>query len=103
MTNDGAQKREVKFYYNTWELKATVNSVPEEVDLHIAAYIKDRCLGHGLQPMAFETGWAPDKDKAHEYPCDDAVLKDSKHAGQPRGTTIQQWHSTFVWFNPWSP
>ena len=103
MTNDGVQKREVKFYYNTWELKTTVNSVPEEVDLHIAAYLKDRCLGHGLQPMVFETGWAPARDTAHEFPCDDAVLKDFNHARQPRGTTTQQWHPTFVCFKTWFP
>jgi len=90
MTHNGVQKREVKFYYNTWELKATVNSLPEEVDLHIAAYIKDRCLGHGLPPMAFETGWAPARGTAHQFPCDEAVLKDFVHARQPRGTTIQQ-------------
>jgi hypothetical protein len=93
----------VKFQYNTWQLKAFVNSVPEEVDLHMAAYIKDRTLGHGLQPMACEAGWSTLVDRAHPHPCDADVLKDFNHARQPRGTNIQHIGMPILWFSSGFP
>ena len=75
-------KREVKFMYRGWSLKATVSSVPEEIDLQVAAYIKDRCLGFGLQQLAFEEGWFP-KPAQHEHGVDAAVLKDFNNARRP--------------------
>lgn len=77
-------KREVKFMYKGWSLKATVSSVPEEIDLQVAAYIKDRCLGFGLKQLAFEEGWFPSPTQ-HEHAVDAEVLKDFNNARRPSG------------------
>jgi len=77
-------KRDVKFMYRGWSLKTTVSSVPEEIDVQVAAYIKDRSLGFGLQHLAFEEGWFP-KPTQHQHAVDADVLKDFNNARHPWG------------------
>ena len=72
-------KRDIVFNYRSWTLGATIQSLPEEIDVRVAAYIKDRCVGHGLHMMAFEKGWA-DAPEQHQHPTDEAVLKDFNNA-----------------------
>ena len=78
--NTDVAKREIKLVYRGWDLKLFVNSIPEEIDLQVACYIKNRTLGDGgLKPMTFELDWSTAKP-SHLHKCCPDLLKDFNSA-----------------------